>query len=160
MTPGFGFVRLRELNLRTYVRFRGQQDLFFTLDTDNLLGQWIGRKFFVTYRLQAPAAIMRNKDYLFKSADSLQLRAQIGVMLCVRISLDRWLVGRYSYLLVARMRFFVVMCCTSSSSVEVERILMYLSHCRRSSDLTPTSDCFCRYAEVLDVRFRPFTKLL
>ena len=54
VTPGFGFVRLRELNLRTYVRFRGQPGIyFFTLDTDNLLGQWIGRKFFhLPYRLR------------------------------------------------------------------------------------------------------------
>ena len=114
---GFGFVRLRELNLRTYVRFRGQPGIyFFTLDTDNLLGQWIGRKFFhLPYRLRRLQGSVRNKDYLFKSADSLQLRAQIGEP-CVSGSLDRWLVERYSLFTRGKDAFFVVMCCTSLGS--------------------------------------------
>ena len=161
VTPGFGFVRLRELNLRTYVRFRGQPGIyFFTLDTDNLLGQWIARKFFhLPYRLRSLQGSVRDKDYLFKSADSLQLRAQIGEP-CVSGSLDRWLVERYSLFTRGKDAFFrgdVLHEPWQLSRVEELNVSESLSE---EFGFASTSDWHARYAEVLDVRFRPFTKLL
>lgn len=159
-TPGFSWVRLRELNLRTYVRYRGQPGVyFFTLDTDNLPGQWIARNFFhLPYRMRRLSGSVRGPEYRFESAGSMQLRARVG---SPRASdgLDRWLVERYSLFTHGKGSFYrgdVLHEPWQLSGVEDLEVTESLSE---EFGFSSTDDWHARYAAVLDVRFRPFTKL-
>jgi uncharacterized protein YqjF (DUF2071 family) len=159
-TPGFRWVRLRELNLRTYVRYQGQPGIyFFTLDTDNLLGQWIARTFFhLPYRLRWLRGSCEDGKYTFASANSLQLSARVGAP-CVSDSLDRWLVERYSLFTEKSGVFYrgdVLHQPWQLSRVDALDVTESLTE---EFGFSTTDTWHARYAAVLDVRFRPFTKL-
>jgi uncharacterized protein YqjF (DUF2071 family) len=160
VTPGLGLVRLRELNLRTYVRYRGQPGVyFFTLDTDNLVGQWIAREFFhLPYRLRRLRGCIRDQDYQFESANSLQLRAEIGEP-CVSDPLDRWLVERYSLFTRGKDAFFRGDVLHEPWQLSRVKALDISESLSEEFGFSSTNDWHARYAAVLDVRFRPFSKL-
>lgn len=160
-TPGFSWVRLRELNLRTYVRYRGQPGVyFFTLDTDNLPGQWIARNFFhLPYRLRYLSGSVCGEDYQFESRGSLKLRARIGPS-CASDALDRWLVERYSLFTRGRKSFFRGDVLHEPWQLREVKELEVSESLSKEFGFSSTNDWHARYAAVLDVRFRPFTKLV
>lgn len=67
------FSHLWEINLRTYVKFRGNRGVyFFTLDSDSKLACWIANRFFhLPYRLADIKANVNHQHYYFKSRRSL-----------------------------------------------------------------------------------------
>lgn len=160
-TPGFGWVRLRELNLRTYVRHGGRPGVyFFTLDTDNRLGQWVGSRFFhLPYRLRRLSGKVSGRDYEFESAGSARIRARLGAPR-PSDSLDRWLVERYSLFTRGRDAYYrgdVLHEPWELSGVEDLEVSESLSE---EFGFSSTNDWHARYAAALDVRFLPFTKLV
>ena len=100
--PPLPFASLWELNLRTYVKYKGRKGVyFFTLDTDHPLAQWIAKTFFnLPYRLRRMEGEIfsfneKTKKFSFKSPDSFSVDALIGEKerYCER---DAWLTERYS----------------------------------------------------------------
>lgn len=160
VTPGFGWVRLRELNLRTYVRYRGRPGVyFFTLDTDNWIGHWVARTFFhLPYRMRQLSGSVSGQDYEFESSGSMQVRAQIGEA-CESSPLDRWLVERYSLFTRGRNAFFRGDVLHKPWQLNRVKNLKLHESLSEEFGFSSTDDWHARYAAVLDVRFRPFTKV-
>ncbi|MGC6455426.1 MAG: YqjF family protein [Coraliomargaritaceae bacterium] len=161
ITPGVGWVRLRELNLRTYVRYRGRPGVyFFTLDTDNWLGHWVARTFFhLPYRMRQLSGSVSERKYRFESAGSMQVQAQIGAA-CESSPLDRWLVERYSLFTRGRDSFFRGDVLHEPWQLNRVSDLEVSESLSEEFGFSSTNQWHARYAAVLDVRFRPFTKLL
>ena len=62
LLPTLPYSSLWELNLRTYVRYKGRKGIyFFTLDTDHPIGQWIAVTFF---NLPSSDSVTTNKAEL------------------------------------------------------------------------------------------------
>ncbi len=160
-TPPCGWIGLRELNLRTYVRYRNQPGIyFFTLDTDSFLGQWIARRFFhLPYRFRCLKGAVSGREYHFESENSLTLRATIGEP-CAVGSFDRWLVERYSLFTRGKDAYYrgdVLHTPWKLNQIKDAEVSDALSG---EFGFTSKAPWHMRYAAELDVRFRPFTKLL
>ena len=102
LLPPLPYSSLWELNLRTYVKYKGKKGIyFFTLDTDHPLGQWIAVTFFnLPYRLRRMEGQVLEKNeftenFLFHSKNSFFVDAIIGEKL-VPNNEDLWLTERYS----------------------------------------------------------------
>tara|TARA_Y100001954_G_scaffold37607_1_gene36956 strand:- start:4203 stop:4727 length:525 start_codon:yes stop_codon:yes gene_type:complete len=100
--PPLPFTSLWELNLRTYVTYKGQKGVyFFTLDTDHPLAQWIATNFFhLPYRLRRMDGEVlgidnSTKKFSFRSPNSFSVDAFIGEENDYNEQ-DAWLTERYS----------------------------------------------------------------
>jgi uncharacterized protein len=92
--------KLNELNLRTYVKYKGQSGIyFFTLDSDSIIGTWIAQKFFhLPYRYGEILIQDDGIDYCVKSKvdqRGLKLTGKIGTGR-VKTPLEQWALERYS----------------------------------------------------------------
>jgi uncharacterized protein YqjF (DUF2071 family) len=95
-TPPLPFSTLWELNLRTYVKYKGQAGVYFhTLDTPHRFGKWIAEKFFyLPYRVRSMDGFIIKNDYQFSSPGNVEIKALIDKQIDGD-ALDRWLVERY-----------------------------------------------------------------
>lgn len=101
-TPVLPFSKLWELNLRTYVKYRGEAGVyFFTLDSNHKLANWIAKKFFhLPYRNAKLTGNITDDAYVFNSDQSLNLKAktnseQMDKQNTTDYALHRWLTERY-----------------------------------------------------------------
>jgi uncharacterized protein YqjF (DUF2071 family) len=78
-TPSLPFATLNELNLRTYVQYKGKKGIyFFTLDSNHFIANIIARYFFnLPYRYSKIKLELSSNTYKCKS-DSINLQAFIG----------------------------------------------------------------------------------
>lgn len=159
-TPTLPFGSLWELNLRTYVKYRGRPGIyFFTLDTDNRLGQKIAKYcFHLPYRLRKMNGQVSEGSYCFGSPGSFEIKAELGAAIKSN-ALDTWLVERYH--LYTKSKKHLYRGDVIHESWQLQRVDA-LSHEDRFSTqfgFDSATDVHARYAELLDVRFRPFVKL-
>lgn len=76
--PKLPFASLEELNLRTYVNFKGQKGIFFfTLDSNHLLANFIARNFFNLPYCYRSITVNRNKNLYSSSSEDFKLNARI-----------------------------------------------------------------------------------
>lgn len=96
-TPRLPFSQMWELNLRTYVTYKGIPGVyFFTLDTDHVLAQWIANTFFhLPYRCAPLRGHVDDKSYKFEAKDSLNLEASLTAVPLVIGPYHEWMVERY-----------------------------------------------------------------
>lgn len=158
--PVIPFVSLWELNLRTYVSYKGQPGIyFFTLDTDNWLGQKIARYFFhLPYRFREMNGQASKGSYSFESQDSFKMEAELGAAI-KSDALDAWLVERYHlYTKTARNLYRGDVLHDPWQLRQVDGI-SYEDVFSPQFGFDPATAVHARYAESLNVRFRPFAKL-
>lgn len=96
-SPRLPFSHMWELNLRTYVTYKGKPGIyFFTLDTDHVLAQWIATTFFhLPYRCAPLRGHVDKLHYNFEAKNSLSLKAKLTVVPLAIEDYHHWLVERY-----------------------------------------------------------------
>ncbi len=109
-TPVLPFSSLWELNLRTYVTYKGRPGIyFFTLDTDHLLSEWIANSFFhLPYRYRSMRASFSPVErlYQFEALGSLESQVLVSKTPLVTSSLSEWLVERYSLYTIKKGKLY------------------------------------------------------
>ena len=159
--PSVPWTDLWELNLRTYVRWRDQPGiLFFTLDTDSRLGQWIATRFFhLPYRVWKMSGRVMDGSYQFEAEQSFKLSVEIGQTV-ESAAFDHWITDRYSLFTCSRRGQLY------RGDVEHQpwrlrelNSLDFVDMFSEQFDFQSPSSVHARYAEPIDVRFRPFVKL-
>jgi len=95
LTPSLPFSTLWELNIRTYVKLKGQSGIyFFTLDTDHWLAALIAKKLFsLPYRYTKLSGHCVDDNYQFRSKN-LNLRASLSSKRTKHL-FEKWIVERY-----------------------------------------------------------------
>lgn len=159
-TPVLPFGSLWELNLRTYVNYRGRPGIyFFTLDTDNWLGQKIARYcFHLPYRLRQMKGQVSDGRYRFESSSSFRMEARPGSVVGSD-ALDAWLVERYHLYTDAKKRIYRGDVVHEPWQLKALDSLSFEDTFSPEFGFDPAVDVRARYAESLDVRFRPFVRL-
>jgi len=90
------FSNLWELNLRTYVSYKGRKGIYFyTLDTDHLLGSWIAKTFFnLPYRFKSIRGF--KIDSIFQmEGENLLIEAKLSSVPILNTLYQDWLTERY-----------------------------------------------------------------
>jgi uncharacterized protein YqjF (DUF2071 family) len=106
-SPVLPFSKLYELNLRTYVRYKGKKGIFFfTLDSNHRLGNFIARNFFhLPYRYSKLIFLKENDSLKFSSTDSIDLQVKTTTD-SLDCRLSKWLTERYSLFTVSGKKVF------------------------------------------------------
>ncbi len=155
-----GLSTLLELNLRTYVRVNGVPGVyFFTLDSNHLPGVLIARWFFALPYRWIKMSFSLGRHYEFQSPQ-IHLSVRLGDQK-PSDELDQWLTERYSLF-------------TKRGRVVYRGIVEHAPWSLRAVEVLELKDRFSEmigdqlklrevlratYAEVLDVRFRPFRRV-
>lgn len=158
--PVPGLSTLLELNLRTYVKANGVPAVyFFTLDSNHLPGVLIARWFFALPYRWIKLTFNGSPFYDFRSPE-LRLLGKVGAKK-TSSDFDRWSTERYSLF-------------TKRGTTELRGIVEHAPWELRELKVLELTDNFSvmlgeelkmktligsSYAQVLDVRFRPFRKL-
>lgn len=160
-TPAGPFVSLWELNLRTYVTYRGRPGIyFFTLDTDSWLGQKIARYcFHLPYRLRKMNGQVSKSRYHFESSESFEVRAELGSTV-ESDALDNWLVERYHLYTTTKKHLYRGDVLHDPWQLRQVEEVFYEDRFSPQFGFDPATEIHARYSESLNVRFRPFVKLL
>lgn len=95
--PQLPFSNLWELNLRTYVSYKGRKGIYFyTLDTDHLLGSWIAKTFFnLPYRFKSIRGYREVVNFNLEGED-LHIEAKLSQVPILNTLYQDWLTERYS----------------------------------------------------------------
>lgn len=159
-TPVLPFGSLWELNLRTYVNYRGRPGIyFFTLDTDNWLGQKIAKHcFHLPYRLHKMKGQVSDGRYRFESSGSFRMEAEPGSLIGID-ALDTWLVERYHLYTDAKKHIYRGDVIHEPWQLKALDSLSFEDTFSPEFGFDSAADVRARYAESLDVRFRPFVRL-
>ena len=106
-SPVLPFSKMYELNLRTYVRYKGKKGIFFfTLDSNHRLGNFIARNFFdLPYRYSKLIFLKENDSLKFSSTDSIDLQVKTTTD-SLDCRLSKWLTERYSLFTVSGKKVF------------------------------------------------------
>lgn len=160
-TPVLPFSALWELNLRTYVTYRGRPGIYFlTLDTDSWLGQKIARScFHLPYRLRKMIGqVDGHNSYSFESPNSFQIDADIGSEM-EKSALDTWLVERYH--LYTNSKSCLYRGDVLHDPWRLQNVSVNCLEDRFSSQFgfSLPEGVHTSYAASLNVKFRPFVKL-
>ncbi len=160
-TPILPLGALWELNLRTYVTYRGRPGIyFFTLDTDSWLGQKIAKYCFrLPYRFRKMSGQVDGSSYLFESPDSFRIEAALSAQ-TEQTALDTWLVERYHLYTSTKKNLYRGDVLHDPWSLQQAKIVSLEDQFSSQFDFEPAADLRVRYAASLDVRFRPFVKLI
>ena len=160
-TPAFPFIHLWELNLRTYVKRNGVSGIyFFTLDTHDLLGEFIATRFFhLPYRYRQMYGSYDDSKYHFKATDQIEIEALVGAPE-KKGALSSWLTERYCLFTVNKQgdiyRGDVIH--DSWSLYKVES-LNYKNNFTSEFGFSRLRDpTLVSFAKEIDVKFRPFVK--
>lgn len=160
-TPVLPMCSLWELNLRTYVKYNGRPGIyFFTLDTDSWPGQKIARYcFHLPYRLRKINAQTSNGHYSFESPNSFKVEAKQGSMV-ESDPLDVWLTERYHLYTKTTNHLYRGDVMHEPWQLEEVDVISFEDTFSPQFGFDPAANIRARYAESLDVRFRPFVKLI
>ena len=160
LTPVLPMVSLWELNLRTYVKCQGKPGIyFFTLDTDSWLGQKIARYcFHLPYRLRKMKGRVNEGRYSFESPGSFKLEARPGALV-KSDPLDAWLVERYHLYTNTSNCLYRGDVMHDPWQLRQLDALSYEDLFSGEFGFEPNVDVRARYAELLNVRFKPFVQL-
>lgn len=162
ITPAFPFINLWELNLRTYVKRNGVTGIyFFTLDTHDLLGEFIATRFFhLPYRYRQMFGSIENNTYIFKATNQLQLKAKIDHT-PVQGKLSDWLSERYCLFTVNNQKQFF-----RGDVIHDKWKLQKVDSLQLENNFTNEFGFnqikvpdLVSYAKEIDVKFRPFVKV-
>ena len=106
-SPVLPFSKLFELNLRTYVRYKGKKGIFFfTLDSNHRLGNFIARNFFhLPYRYSNLRLIKEHQSLKFYESNSIDVEVKTTNE-DLECRLSTWLTERYSLYTVSGKRVF------------------------------------------------------
>jgi uncharacterized protein YqjF (DUF2071 family) len=158
-TPSLPFSRLNELNLRTYVKYKGVSGIyFFTLDSTHKLANFIARNLFhLPYRYSKIDMKLEGSSYVVKS-NMLDLKAEIkGEKL--KTDREKFLVERY-FLYTDNgkdiLRGEVIHRPWDLRSVEIDKLSENLNKAY-GLDQNRFVDSF--YGKGFDVSFNPFKKI-
>lgn len=160
-TTTLPFSALWELNLRTYITYKGQPGIyFFTLDSTHRLGNFIARKFFaLPYRYQKMYAKISGNKYILQAENSLRLSFEIGNEI-KKNDLVNWLVERYHLFTIKNnqvLRGTVIHKPWKLNSVINLKIRNNFS--QEFNFVLPKQPDHCSYSKLLDVSFKPFVKV-
>ena len=160
LTPALPVISLWELNLRTYVKYRGRPGvLFLTLDTDSWLGQWIARRFFhLPYRYRSMTGGVDCGRYGFNAPDSFSMESSVGALVQAD-ALDRWLVERYHLYTSDGRSLYRGDVAHEPWCLRAVDELNYDDRLSEQFGFPAAREVRARYAEPVDVQFRPFVKL-
>lgn len=160
VTPALPIISLWELNLRTYVTYRGRPGvLFYTLDTDSRLGRWIATRFFhLPYRVRKMTGAVDERRYSFVSPDSFSMESVIGAPV-EGDALDRWLVERYHLYTTDGTSLYRGDVAHEPWRLRQVDHLCWDDQLSPQFGFDPALDLRARYAEPLNVRFKPFVRL-
>lgn len=160
VTPALPGICLWELNLRTYVRYRGDIGVyFFTLDTDSWLGQFIARRFFhLPYRYRKMQGSVKSDEYVFNAPGSLSLQSTIGQPVNAD-ALDDWLVERYHLFTSDGVSLYRGDVAHEPWRLRQVEQLDWTENLSQQFGFTAGTDLRVRYAEPINVQFKPFVKL-
>ena len=160
-TPVIPMISLWELNLRTYVKYKGRPGIyFFTLDTDSWLGQKIAKYcFHLPYRLRKMNGRVNKGRYSFESFGSFKMEAKPGAII-ESDHLDAWLVERYH--LYTNTPHYLYRGDVIHEPWQLRQMdsLSYEDIFSSEFGFELAGDVRVRYAKSLDVRFRNFKKLI
>ncbi len=160
-TPALPFSSLWELNLRTYVQYKGQKGIYFyTLDTNHRLGQFIATRFFhLPYRVRAMNGKV-NSLYNFDALKSLELRAIISEEK-TDTPFDRWLTERYSLFTDDKDKIYrgdVIHKPWKLQKATLEYFNDQFS--KQFGFSSEQKEFYCLYAREINVHFKPFKKMI
>lgn len=160
VTPVVPGVHLWELNLRTYVRYRGRPGVFFlTLDTDSRIGQLIARRFFhLPYRYRTMTGHVESGHYRFNAPGSFSMSLELGQAVGSD-ALDKWLVERYHLYTSDGVSLYRGDVLHRPWKLHEVEHLEWEDHFSSQFGFAALADVRARYAEPTDVRFKPFVKL-
>jgi uncharacterized protein YqjF (DUF2071 family) len=160
VTPALPIVCLWELNLRTYVRYRGCAGVYFlTLDTDSRLGDWIARRFFhLPYRYRQMTGRVNTGRYTFDAGGSFAMQSQVGRAV-QSAALDDWLVERYHLYTSDGTSLYRGDVAHGPWRLRQVDALSFEDRLSPQFGFPAATELHARYAEPLDVRFKPFVKL-
>lgn len=156
--PKLPFSALWELNLRTYVTYKGQPGIyFFTLDSTHRLGNFIARNFFaLPYRYQKMHAKIESQKYIFQADNSLRLSFDIGDEL-QKSALDNWLVERYHLFTIKNEKVLRGTVMHSPWQLrQMKNLKLRNSFSQEFNFILSNTPNHYAYAESLPVKFKPF----
>jgi uncharacterized protein YqjF (DUF2071 family) len=161
MTPVLPMVSLWELNLRTYVRYKGRPGIyFFTLDTDSWLGQKVAKYcFHLPYRWRKMNGRADADCYDFESPGSFKVEAKPGAVI-ESGKHDSWLVERYHLFTKTKRSLYRGDVIHEPWELSVLDTLSFEDTFSTQFGFEPAVKVHARYAKSLNVRFRPFVKLI
>lgn len=159
-TPALPTISLWEINLRTYVKYKGRPGIyFFTLDTDSWLGQKIAKHLFhLPYRLRKMSGRIGKDAYKFDAQNSFRMESRLGSMI-EQDALDTWLVERYHLYTNTSKHLYRGDALHEPWNLRQVTSASYEDNFSSQFGFDTAMDAHMRYAESLDVKFRPFLKL-
>ena len=159
-TPPLPWISLWELNLRTYVTYDGRPGIyFFTLDTDNWLGRTIAKYcFHLPYRFRKMNGRQRENRLSFTSLGSFQMDVESGALV-ESDALDVWLVERYHLYTNHKRKLYRGDVLHKPWKLRELKVVSYEDNLSPQFGFNSASEIHARFAEPLDVRFRPFVRL-
>ena len=160
-SPVLPFSKLYELNLRTYVRYKGKKGIFFfTLDSNHRLGNFIARKFFhLPYRYSNLTFTKENKLLKFSAIDSIDLQVKTSTD-SLDCHLSKWLTERYSLFTVSGNKVFRGDVIHDPWKLNRCELIKFSDNFSAEFGFpTKNKDPHLSYSQGLDVRFIPFKRV-
>lgn len=158
-SPPLPFSRLNELNLRTYVKYKGVPGIyFFTLDSNHKLANFIARTFFhLPYRNSKIDMMLEGSRYFVKS-NMIDLKVQIKDKK-LKTAREKFLVERYLLYTDNGKNIFrgeVNHRPWNLRSVEIEKLTECLN---KTYGLNQSRFVDAFYGKGFDVSFNPFKNI-
>ncbi|PIP88993.1 MAG: hypothetical protein COW01_15510 [Bdellovibrionales bacterium CG12_big_fil_rev_8_21_14_0_65_38_15] len=157
-TPTLPFSSLTELNLRTYVKYKGTPGIyFFTLDSNHRLGNFIANKFF--HLPYCYSKIHLNTDQAYDCrAYNLELKAKI-LATKEKTALESFLVERYSLFTDNGTSIFRGQVIHDPWQLSQVSDIDFKETLHNQYNITQSTFHSCFYSKALDVYFKPFKKV-
>jgi len=160
-SPVLPFSKLFELNLRTYVRYKGKKGIFFfTLDSNHRLGNFIARNFFhLPYRFSKLRFIKENDSLKFSSNDSIDLQVKTTPD-SLDCHLSKWLTERYSLFTVSGKKVFRGDVIHEPWTLNKCEVIKFSDNFSAEFGFpSQNKELHLAYSPGLDVRFIPFKRV-
>ncbi len=161
-TPSFSFFNLWELNLRTYVKYKGEKGIyFFTLDTNDRLGKLVANKLFhLPYRYKQMHGEVHHKKFNFKANRQFEVSCTISDEIS-HGDLEHWICERYCLFTINKKnRIYRGDVIHPPWQLQKVNNLLYQNNFSQEfgfHSLNSYESCY--YSRELDVKFRPFVLL-
>jgi uncharacterized protein YqjF (DUF2071 family) len=161
-----GVSNLWELNLRTYVKYKGQSGIyFFTLESDNPLATWVANRFFhLPYRNAKMRAVHSASRLEFQHSRDM-LKCRIDVLNTKEVvesstALSAWATNRYALFNVFKNRVYRgVVEHAPWSLVDATVAQCDGNFLEQVPGAASFSLMGASYSSQIDVSFKPFEKL-
>lgn len=160
-SPVLPFSKLYELNLRTYVRYKGKKGIyFFTLDSNHRIGNLIARNFFhLPYRYSKIKFFKENQFLNFFESNSIDLQVKTTTN-SLNCRLSSWLTERYSLFTVSGKKVFRGDVIHSPWKLNQCELVRFKDNFSSDFGFPSSGDnLHLAYSPGLDVRFIPFKRV-